>query len=105
MVLKKNNKGEVMKFKTAKCERTNEEILLSDGYFVANPLTREWSFSSIDAPEHLADYIIPVSSICKSPESLVDWLAHINEKTWFDAANFMNFFTKFRLNNNLFNSL
>lgn len=94
-----------MTLKKAKCDRTNKEILLSDGYFVANPLTGDWSFTSIDAPQNATDYNIPVSSICKSPASLVDWLAHLNEKSWFDSAKFMDFFKRFRQKNKLFDSL
>ena len=94
-----------MKFKTAKCERTGNEILLSDGFFVADTATNEWSFESIDAPENSGDYNIAVSSLTKSPEAFIDWMAHLEEKTWFNANKFISFFTRLRANNNLFNSL
>jgi len=94
-----------MEFKTAACERTGHKILLSDGYFVANPSTAEWSFVSIDAPESPGDYNVAVESLTKSPEAFVDWIAHLNDKTWFDAKKFANFFSRFRKENNLYGSL
>ena len=90
-----------MRFKTAACDRTGNKILLSDGYFVANRSTGEWAFLCVDAPEHPDDYSIPVDSFIESPEELVDWMAHLNEKTWFDAKKFADFFTRFRKQNNL----
>lgn len=94
-----------MKFKTAKCERTGNEVLLSDGYFVAETDKGEWFFVSIDAPERHGDYNISVSSLTKSPEALIDWLAHLEDKTWFNSNKFVSFFSRLRANNNLFNSL
>lgn len=94
-----------MKFKTAICERTGHEILLTDGFFVANPVTGEWSFVSVDAPDQSTDYNVAASEIVKSPEALVDWIAHLNEKTWFDAKKFADFFSRFREENKLFGSL
>jgi len=94
-----------MQFKTAKCERTGHQILLGDGFFTADPATGNWSFICIDAPEMLGEYNIHITELTKSPEAFCDWIAHLNEKTWFDANKFANFFTKFRLENNLFGSL
>jgi hypothetical protein len=94
-----------MKFKTATCKRTGHSILLSDGFFVANPGTAEWSFVAIDAPESHGDYNVAVASLTKSPEAFVDWIAHLNEKTWFDAKKFADFFTRFRKENDLYGSL
>lgn len=94
-----------MTLKKAVCERTNEAVFLSQGAFVADPGTGEWSFVSVQAPEEHGDYAVPVSAIVKSPEALVDWLAHLNEKTWFDPKKFIDFFTRFREANKLFQSL
>lgn len=94
-----------MKLKTAKCELTGNEILLSDGFFVADTATSEWSFVSPDVPENLGEYSIGVSSLIKSPEALIDWMAHLEEKTWFNAIKFIKFFSRVRAKNNLFNSL
>jgi hypothetical protein len=70
-----------MSLKTAKCERTGNQIPLLDGFLVANAGTGEWSFISLDAEEHSYDYHIAISDFIKSPEALVDWMAHLNEKT------------------------
>lgn len=94
-----------MSLKTATCERTAKQVFLSDGFFVADPSTGEWSFVGVDAPERHGDYNVPVNDIIKSPEALVDWIAHLNEKTWFDPTKLADFFTRFRKANNLFSSL
>ncbi len=94
-----------MKFKTATCERTGQKVLLSDGFFTANPATGDWSFVGIDAPEQPGDYNIESAQIVKSPEALVDWIAHLNEKTWFDAKKFCDFFARCRKANDLYGSL
>lgn len=98
-------KGVAMNYKTAVCERTGNKILLSDGAFVAAPGSGEWSFISINAPEQHGDYCIAVAQIAKSPEALVDWIAHLNEKPWFDAKKFADFFTRLRQANNLYQSM
>ena len=94
-----------MKSKTATCERNGQEIPIDNGFFVASTKTGVWSFISVDAPEVHSDYFIPVKDIVKSPEALVDWMAHLNEKSWFDANKLLDFFTRFRKDNDLFNSL
>lgn len=94
-----------MNTKTAKCERTGKIIPLSEGFFVADHTSGEWSFVSADAHEIHGDYPISVDDICKSPEAFVDWIAHLNEKTWFSANKFVAFFTRFRDENDLYGSL
>lgn len=91
--------------KSAICERTSKSLPVAEGFFVADVGSAEWSFVSKDAPEKHGDYNVAVASIVKSPEALVDWIAHLNEKTWFDSKKFADFFTGFRKANNLFNSL
>ena len=91
--------------KSAKCERKGEDVPLGNGFLVASTETGVWSFVSLDAPEVHGDYSIPVKDIVKSPEALVDWMAHLNEKSWFDANKLFDFFTRFRKDNDLFNSL
>ena len=91
--------------KYAKCQRTDKEILLSDGFYIGAPSTGEWCFVCKDAPENPGDYPIAVSDLTKSPESLVDWMAHLNEKTWFNPKKFFEFFEDFRKKNQLYNSL
>jgi len=85
-----------------KCQRTNKEIELVDGFFVSPMHTGEWEFVSKDAPGN-NDYNIAVKALISTPEGLVDWLAHLSEKTWFSADNFFKFMYKFRAENNLYN--
>jgi hypothetical protein len=94
-----------MSLKTAKCERTGQQILLVDGFLVANAATGEWSFISIDAEEHSYDYHVAISALIKSPEALVDWMAHLHEKSWFKPTKLFEFFERFREENSLFGSL
>jgi hypothetical protein len=88
--------------KKVKCDRTDKLIQLEDGFFTADPFTGTWQFVSANAPESGADYNIPVSDLIKSAESLVDWLAHIHQKTWFKPDLFFDFFVRFRRENGLF---
>lgn len=94
-----------MKRRTATCERTGQEVPLNDGFFAANRSTGEWSFVCIDAPELSDEYNIRVAHIVKSPEALIDWIAHLNEKTWFDAKKFCDFMTRCRRSNELYGVL
>lgn len=85
-----------------KCQRTDVEIELSDGFFASPGHTGEWEFVSVDAPSS-NDYNIAVKNLINTPEGLVDWLAHLSEKTWFSADKFFEFMHKFRAENNLYN--
>jgi hypothetical protein len=78
---------------------------MSQGFFTGDPFSGEWSFTCVGAPQEGGEYNVPVAEIMKSPAALVDWIAHLNEKTWFDAKKFADFFTRFRKQNNLFGSL
>ena len=70
---------------------TGHKIPLGDGFFVADPSTGEWSFVSVDAPVRRGDYNLSVACIVKSPAALVDWIAQLNGKTWFDSKKFVDF--------------
>ena len=94
-----------MQSKTATCERTGQKVRLSDGFFTANPATGDWSFVSIGAPERPGDYNIEAALMVKSPEALVDWIAHLSEKSWFDPKKFCDFFARCRKANGLYGSL
>ena len=59
-----------MSIKTAKCERTGHQILLSDGFLVANAASGEASFIGLDAEERSYDYHVAISALIKSPEAL-----------------------------------
>lgn len=70
---------------------TGHKIPLGDGFFIAEPSTREWSFVSVGAFVRYRDYNLSVAGIVKSPEALVDWIAQLNDKTWFDSKTFVDF--------------
>ena len=91
-----------MPSKTATCERTGVQIPVAEGFFVADPGTAEWSFMSREALELHGGYNISASDIVKSPEALVDWIAQLNDKTWFDSKRFVDFFTRFRKANKIY---
>lgn len=91
--------------KTAKCDRTKKDIELSKGFLVADPKTGEWYFLSKDAPEEVGDYNVPVAELLKSPETFVDWMAHLNEKSWFRPKEFFQLFDRLRSENNLYGHL
>jgi hypothetical protein len=94
-----------MTAKMAKCESTGKEIVLAEGYLVTDVSTGEWTFMSINAPDRSFDYSVRLRDLVKSPEAFVDWLAHLNEKTWFDSGKVFAFFTRLRHDNKLFGSL
>lgn len=94
-----------MEIKTAKCERTGRRIPVSDGTYVVNVRSGEWSFICNEAPDKEGDYLISVERFTRSPEAFVDWIAHLNGKPWFDAKKFADFMTRFRDRNDLYGSL
>ena len=85
-----------MTTKSAKCERTGQNIPLTDGYLVGSVTTGEWSFVSASAIHKPLEYNIAVKSLTATPEAMVDWLAHLHEKTWFVHSKFFDFFHRFR---------
>lgn len=94
-----------MKTITAKCSTTGQEILLNKGYFVAVIETGEWKFISNEAPETSGLYQVRIADIIKSPQAFVDWMAHLYEKSWFNADKFFRFLTTFRAENKLYGHL
>jgi hypothetical protein len=91
--------------KTAKCDRTKEDIKLANGFFVANPKTGEWYFLGPNAQESQDDYSVAVVELLSGPEKFVDWMAHLNEKTWFQPDKFFDFFDRLRSENDLYGAL
>jgi hypothetical protein len=55
-----------------------------------------WMFVSLEAPEKPTDYHFEIKDFFKSPASTIDWLAHLNEKAWFDANDFCDMMHRFR---------
>lgn len=79
----------VMTPEYATCSRTNQPAAIADGYFVADMKTGEWKFESNAAPEPGGlTYSVEVRQLVASPSHLVDWLAHLSEKSWFASNKF-----------------
>jgi hypothetical protein len=89
----------------ARCERTGKSIPLSNGYLVANASTGDWFFVCEEAEEGEYEYYFPLASMLRSPESFVDHMAHLNEKTWFDSGKFFAFFDRLRADNEIYGHL
>lgn len=83
----------------AKCERTGKVIPLSEGAYVATPGSGEWEFNALDAPERPSDYGVAVARLSQSPEELVNWMALMSEKPWFDPKKLVDFFSRLRTQN------
>jgi hypothetical protein len=55
-----------------------------------------WMFVSTEAPEDVTEYHFEIEDFFKNPSSVVDWLAHLSEKEWFDAEDFLSMMHRFR---------
>lgn len=82
------------------CDRTGAGVPLSEGLLVADQSSGNWSFISRDAQDP-RDYPVLLSKLIESPESLVDGIAHLFDKPWFDPVKFGEFFTRLRSQINL----
>lgn len=87
---------------TAKCQRTGKKIALIDGFFVCAMMNGDWRFVAADAEEGATEYHVKVSALVKDPATLIDWLATLNEKPWFDKIKFFDFITQLRKDNQIF---
>jgi hypothetical protein len=56
----------------------------------------KWMFVSTDAPEDVNEYHFPIAYFFQSPSATIDWLAHLNEKSWFDPKSFCDMIDRFR---------
>jgi len=73
----------------ATCNKTNEPAAIADGYFVADIQSGEWTFEGEKAPDSGGfTYSVEVRQLVVSPSHLVDWLAHLSEKSWFSSDKF-----------------
>lgn len=52
-----------------------------------------WVCSSDDCPD---GYIVEFARFFNSPAATVDWLAHLADKSWFDANKFCKMMERFR---------
>lgn len=83
--------------KTPLCEVCHQQPVISFSYFEAGNSkgVLGWFFTCIctDEAEH---YYIKLDKFFSCPGATVDWLAHMNEKTWMDWSNFMSMIERFR---------
>ena len=56
----------------------------------------KWMFVSTEAPEDDAEYHFEIARFFASPAATVAWLAHLSEKGWFDAEDFVRMMRRFR---------
>lgn len=54
-----------------------------------------WKFTCLCTDDE-ESYYIKFDDFFSSPPSIVDWLAHMNEKTWMNWSDFMNMMDRFR---------
>ena len=57
---------------------------------------RRWMFLATNAPEFASDYAVLIDQFFSSPSSTVDCLAHLHEKAWFQANDFLDMLDRFR---------
>ena len=73
----------------ATCAQMKMPAAIADGWFVADLASGEWSFHGDGAPDPGGlTYSVEVQQLVISPAHLVDWLAHLSEKTWFRPDKF-----------------
>lgn len=86
----------------ATCSKTNTAAAIADGYFVADIRSGEWTFESAKALDTGGfTYSVSVRQLVVSPSHLVDWLAHLSEKTWFSSDKFFRAMHELRGNADL----
>jgi hypothetical protein len=79
------------------CNLCHKELNLLDGYFSCpDPDKAEWQFVCRACPDGVYDF--SASRFFRSPESTVDWLAHLQEKRWFSPVKFFEFMDRLRAN-------
>ena len=83
----------------ATCSKTNAPAAIADGYFVGDVQSGEWTFEGGRAPDSGGfTYSVEVRQLLVSPSHLVDWLAHLSEKTWFSSDKFFQAMHALRTN-------
>lgn len=65
----------------------------------------KWMFVSTEAPEDPDEYHFEIRRFLGTPEATIDWLAHLQEKNWFDANDFCVMMHRFREATGSFSSL
>lgn len=63
--------------------------------FDADPSKDVWKFVC-ECTTKRKIYSIPIENFFANPPATVDWMAHMNEKTWMNWNDFMNMMERFR---------
>jgi hypothetical protein len=95
------------KFKQAPaCEICIRQTALSFSFFEPCSEVPDggWRFACMCTAEIETAYV-PLSDFFKTPSATVDWLAHLGEKTWFDADDWFAMMRRFREATDSFNRL
>lgn len=77
--------------KCAENEATSFSLIITDAALSQG----DWRFVCECTVEN-EGYFIPISSFFANPPAAVDWMAHMQEKSWMDWKNFMEMITRFR---------
>lgn len=88
-------KRKPLKFKkTPVCEICKKEPAITFSC-IGTPAKLKWKFAG-DCSAKTEFYYIQLTAYFKSPAATVDWLAHMHEKNWFDASDFLEMIHRFR---------
>jgi hypothetical protein len=79
------------------CELCHKEPAISFSYIdpAAGGAPSGWLFTC-NCANDAESYYIKVADLFASPAATVDWLAHMQEKTWMNWPNFMTMMDRFR---------
>lgn len=91
-----------MEEKKAKCQISGVDIPILDGMFCIDRSNGDVHFVAKGQKVSNDFYQVETKTLFSSPESTIDWLAHLYSKRWFDAEKFFSFIYKFRAHNRLY---
>ena len=72
-----------------KCESCGRQTDFMAGFFSCDSHKQRWSFECSTCPS--IGYVVAVNRFFSSPGGTVDWIAHLSEKRWFNAGEFVKF--------------
>ena len=72
-----------------KCDVTGQCLSLNDGFLVVRKDTGQWYYCSQEGVEHVPNRaIFPSLQYVNDQASLIELLAYLGNKPWFDAVQF-----------------
>ena len=90
-----------LKDRKAQCDVSNVRVKIMDGFFIYNHTDKKWTFQCDETEDKLGDYSIKCDRFFKSHLHTLGWLTHLDEKTWFNKEQFLDFLINFTNKNNL----